>query len=84
MSNPTCSDNFLVATPFLPGQKIHLIDLKGIFWCWGTQNDLVSPLKSEKFSVSKLDKALSRYTLKRQFTPEITHRTIILHVLDYF
>ena len=32
----------------------------------GTQTDWMSPLKSENFSLSKSDKALLRYTLKRR------------------
>ena len=37
----------------------------------------MSPLKSENFSLSKSDKALLRYTLKRQLTPEISVKIIL-------
>ena len=47
----------------------------------GTQNDRMSPLKSNKFSLSKSDKALSRYTLKRRFTPEISVKINLTDVL---
>ena len=52
--------------PFFGGSKNPPLLFKVYSGIGGTQTDRVSPLKSENFSLSKSDKALMRYTLKRR------------------
>ena len=51
---------------------------KGYSGVGGTQNDRVSPLKSEKFILRKSEKALSRHTLKHRFNLEINLSDVLL------